>query len=242
MLLTALLILPAAAPNTFAADEQARHSANTLATRDDDLWWKERHEGFNHRAAMGNVDLVFIGDSITQSWENEGKTAWDKHYGQGKAMNLGISGDRTQHVLWRLEHGNVECIAPKVAVIMIGTNNSNASDNTAAQIADGIQAIVGRLREKTPTTKILILGVFPRGERPNPQREKISDVNSRIAKLADDKQVYYLDIGDKFLSADSSISKEVMPDFLHLSPRGYEIWAEAIELKVAALLNGTSAQ
>lgn len=204
----------------------------------DQKWWQDRHESFNKRAKQGNVDLVFIGDSITQGWETEGREAWSKHFGQRNAMNLGISGDQTQHVLWRLDHGNVEGISPKLAVLMIGTNNSG--QDPAGNIAMGVTAVVQKLREKLPHTKVLVLAIFPRGEKPNPQRDKINEANRTIAKLADGKNIYYLDIGPKFTSADGTISKEIMPDFLHFSPKGYEIWATAVEPQVGALMAKTN--
>lgn len=198
--------------------------------------WVQRHESFNNRVKQGNVDLLLIGDSITQGWEGAGKDAWAKHYGKRNAVNLGIGGDRTQHVLWRLDNGNIEGISPKLAVLMIGTNNSNGNDNTAEEIGAGITAIVKKLREKLPNTKVLILAVFPRGEKPNPQREKNAAASAIAAKLADDKMVYFLDIGPKFLTPEGNLTKEIMPDYLHLSPAGYTIWAEAIEPKVAELM------
>jgi beta-glucosidase len=195
-----------------------------------------RHESFNQRVKQGNVDLIFIGDSITQGWEGAGKEAWEKNYAKRNAVNLGIGGDRTQHVLWRLDHGNIDGIHPKLAVLMIGTNNSNRDDNTAEEIGAGIEAIVKRLREKLPETKVLILAIFPRGEQPNPQREKNAKASEIAAKLADNKMVYYLDIGPKFLGDGGSLSKDIMPDYLHLTPKGYEIWATAIEPTVAQLM------
>jgi len=198
--------------------------------------WMQRHEGFNKRVAAGDVGLLLIGDSITQGWEGAGKEAWAKYYTPRKAVNLGIGGDRTQHVLWRLDHGNVEGIKPKLAVLMIGTNNSNGADNTAEEIAAGIEAIVKKLREKLPETKVLVLAVFPRGEKPNPQREKNAKASELAAKLADNQNVFYLDIGKEFLTPDGTLTKEIMPDYLHLSPAGYEIWAKSIEPKVKELL------
>ncbi|MGD9722254.1 MAG: platelet-activating factor acetylhydrolase IB subunit [Pirellulales bacterium] len=195
-----------------------------------------RHEKFNERVKQGNVDLVLIGDSITQGWEGAGKDAWEKHYAKRNAVNLGIGGDRTQHVLWRLEHGNIDGISPKLAVLMIGTNNSNGSDNTAEEIGAGISAIVAKLREKLPQTKVLILAVFPRGQKPGPQREKNAKASEIASKLADNQNVFFLDIGSKFLQPDGSLSADIMPDYLHLSPKGYEIWAEAIEPSVAQLM------
>jgi beta-glucosidase len=196
----------------------------------------QRHEKINERIKQGNVDLIFVGDSITQGWEGAGKEVWAKYYARRNAANLGIGGDRTQHVLWRLDHGNVDGISPKLAVLMIGTNNSNGSDNAAEEIGAGIQAIVKKLREKLPQTKVLILAVFPRGEKPNPQREKNAKASEIAAKLADNQQVFYLDIGPRFLAGDGTLSKDIMPDLLHLSPQGYAIWAESIEPEVARLM------
>jgi beta-glucosidase len=197
--------------------------------------WMKRHESFNERVKKGNVDLLLIGDSITQGWEGAGKAVWEKYYTPRKAVNLGIGGDRTQHVLWRLENGNVEGIAPKAAVLMIGTNNSGM--NSSMQIAEGVEAIVKKLREKLPQTKILVLGIFPRGADVNDARRKVNiGANRSIAKLADDKMVFFLDIGDKFLNEDGTLSKEVMPDLLHLNEASYKTWAEAIEPKVKELM------
>jgi lysophospholipase L1-like esterase len=189
--------------------------------------WMKRHESFNDRVKQGNADLIFIGDSITQGWEGNGKAVWEEFYGKRNAVNLGIGGDRTQHVLWRIENGEVDGIKPGVAVLMIGTNNSGS--NTADEIADGVKAIVRRLREKLPDTKVLLLAVFPRNEKPTPVRDKLNEVNDKIASLSDSKSVTYLDIGKNFLNDDGTISKEIMPDFLHLSPKGYRIWADAME-------------
>jgi lysophospholipase L1-like esterase len=196
-----------------------------------------RHESFNQRAKQGNVDLILIGDSITHGWEGDGaKEVWAKYYGKRNAMNLGIGGDRTQHVLWRLDHGNVDGISPKLAVIMIGTNNSNGTDNTSEEIAAGLEAIVKKLREKLPQTKVLILAIFPRGQMPNPQREKNAKASEIAAKMADNKMVFFLDIGPKFLGPNGALTKDIMPDYLHLSPAGYEIWASATEPMVAQLM------
>jgi lysophospholipase L1-like esterase len=197
--------------------------------------WMKRHELINSRAVPGQVDLIFLGDSITQGWEGAGKDAWTKYYGPRKAMNAGIGGDRTQHVLWRLDNGNIKGITPKLVVLMIGTNNS--ARNTSEQIADGIKAIVAKLREKLPETKVLILGVFPRGaDEKNPQRIVNAKANELVKSLDDGKSVFYLDIGPKFLTAEGVLEKSIMPDLLHLSPQGYEIWASSIEPKVAELL------
>ncbi len=195
----------------------------------------QRHESFNERVKQGNVDLIFIGDSITAGWERAGKPVWDEFYAKRNAVNLGIGGDRTQHVLWRLDHGNIDGIKPKLAVLMIGTNNSGT--NSSEQIAAGVTAIVEMLRAKLPETKVLILAIFPRGENNDDPKRKVNvGANAIIQKLADGKMIHYLDIGPKFLAADGGLSREVMPDLLHLNEKSYRTWAESIEPKVKELM------
>ena len=197
--------------------------------------WMKRHESFNKRVAMGDAELVFIGDSITQGWEGRGKNVWKEFYGDRKAVNLGIGGDRTQHVIWRLDNGNLDNIKPKAAVIMIGTNNSGS--DTPEQIAEGVTVIVKQLRKKTPDTRILLLAVFPRGANNGDKRRQVNEkTNAIIAKLDDGKHVHYLDIGKKFLEEDGTLTREIMPDLLHLSEKGYTIWAQSIEKNLASLL------
>ncbi len=194
-----------------------------------------RHERFNARVSQGNVDLVFIGDSITEGWEEEGKKVWQKFYGTRNAVNLGIGGDRTQHVIWRLDHGNLKGIKPKVAVLMIGTNNS--ADNSPQEIADGITRIVHQIRDKTPQTRILLLAIFPRGKDPADSRRQVNQkTNVLIQKLNDNKHVYYQDIGQQFLTDKGQLNLDIMPDLLHLSEKAYQIWAEAIEASLNQLL------
>jgi lysophospholipase L1-like esterase len=203
----------------------------------DDYNWLHRHQRILQRVSAAEADLIFIGDSITHHFDRDGrgKKVWDEFYAPRNAVNMGFGWDKTENVLWRLDDGEISGICPKVAVVMIGTNNM--SDDSAADIAAGIEAICGRLRQKTPTTRILLLGIFPRGEKPNPTREKISQVNSIISKFADDKMIHYMDIGSVFLEPDGSISREIMGDFLHPTPKGYRKWAEAIEPKMTELMS-----
>ena len=216
-----------------AIAEDKLHSATKPVPRGGG--WTKRHQSFNKRVAQGNCDLIFIGDSITQGWEGRGKKAWAKHYTKRNAVNLGIGGDRTQHVIWRLDHGNLYRIKPKAAVIMIGTNNSGA--NTSQEIADGVEVIVKQLRKKLPETNVLLLGVFPRGANKADKRRQVNEgANAIFKKLADGKSVHYLDIGQKFLKEDGTLPREIMPDLLHLSEKGYTIWAESIEAKLKELM------
>jgi lysophospholipase L1-like esterase len=221
------------------AKDTKSNPAAIAASKSQEPWWQQRHESMNARAKKGNVDLIFIGDSITHGWEGDGKDVWKKYYEKRNAVNLGIGGDQTQHVLWRLDNGNIEGISPKLAVIMIGTNN--AGGFKPEDTAEGIKAIVEKLRTKLPNTKILLLGIFPRGADNNdPLRKNNTKVNETISKLADCRNVFYLDIGKKFLKDDGTLSKDIMPDLLHLNAKSYETWAEAIEPSVAKLMGETS--
>lgn len=229
-LLIGLLSISALTPYTFA--QETANDAVVPVPRDGN--WMKRHESMNARVAEGNVDLVFIGDSITQGWEGAGREVWAEFYNDRNAVNLGISGDRTQHVIWRLENGNLAGIAPKLAVIMIGTNNSG--DNTPEQIAAGVKVIVDRIHENSAETKILILATFPRGANAEDARRKVNEASNAIVSGYANDFVTFLDIGPSFLGEDGSLSTEIMPDLLHLSPQGYRIWAESIEEKVKELL------
>ena len=233
----AILVFTSADPTTrFALGEENPQTHDAIQPVPRDGRWMKRHESMNSRVAEGNVDLVFIGDSITQGWEGRGKAIWAEYYGDRNAVNLGIGGDRTQHVIWRLQNGNLKGIHPKAAVIMIGTNNSG--DNTAEQIAEGVTKIVQILRETTPQTKILLLATFPRGANPKDARRMVNESsNAMVSDLAKDPSVYYLDIGNQFLEDDQTLSREIMPDLLHLSEEGYEIWAKSIEPTLKKLLS-----
>ena len=195
------------------------------------------HERFVKIAQEGKAQLVFLGDSITAGWGSK-KDIWDKAFGQYSPANFGIGGDRTQHVLWRIQNGELDGIKPKAAVLMIGTNNSGS--DSAEGIAKGVTVIVETIRAKQPQAKILLLAIFPRGDRPTGKlgaaNEKLKQVNAIIAKLDDGKNIHFLDIGSKFPQPEGALTKEVMPDFLHLSPAGYQIWADAISPKLAELM------
>jgi lysophospholipase L1-like esterase len=216
-----------------AADQKQPATVQPVPRADD--WWQKRQQSFNDRIKQGHVDLILIGDSITHGWESGGKDVWEKFYAKRNAVNLGIGGDQTQHVLWRLDNGNIDGIKPKLAVLMIGTNN--AGSNTPEEIAAGVKAIVEKLRTKLPQTKVLVLAIFPRGADSQDHLRQVNEkANKIIAKLANGKTVFYLDIGPKFLAADGTLSKDIMPDLLHPNTKGYTIWAEATEPTVAQLM------
>jgi len=210
---------------------------------------EKRHEICNEISKKGEAELVFLGDSITAGWAGRGKAVWEKTWAPLKAANFGISGDRTEHVLWRLEHGNFDGLKPKEIVLMIGTNNTGHQGRpqkelngavyqcTAQQTAEGIKAIIAKLQQKCPDAKILVLAIFPRGANKDDKFRQQNEATNAIVKgLADDKKVFFLDVGAKFLAADGTLSKNIMPDLLHPNEKGYEIWADAIEGKVKELL------
>ena len=214
------------------------HSAVAPLAGEQPPAWRDHQALLNRRAAAAGAAarVIFLGDSLTQSWEQTGRAVWEHYYAARQALNFGIGGDRTQHVLWRVNHGNVDGLSPKVAVVLIGTNNTDGDDNTVGQIADGIAAIVAALRKKLPGTTILLLAILPRGENPSVRRGKVLQVNQVIRQLADGIHVRWLAFGERFVGFDGRISRELMPDYLHLSPQGYALWAEAMEDEMSTLL------
>ncbi|QDT05563.1 Arylsulfatase [Rubripirellula lacrimiformis] len=206
------------------------NSATIPATRGDEPNWAKRDAAMTKAAKNSDVDLVFIGDSITQGWEGAGKDVWSQFYGDRKTLNLGIGGDRTEHVIWRLTHGNLGKIKPKVAVLMIGTNNTGHFDQDPSQVAAGVQEILDILAKKLPDTKVVLHGIFPRGNGPlDLKRLNNIAINQQIRRMADGERVQFVEFGDQFLEADGSISPTIMPDKLHLTPEGYRRWASALE-------------
>lgn len=216
----------------------AQDSAIVPVPRAELDWWMPRFYDNVRRIEQGDVDVLFVGDSITHGWESRGAQTWERYYGHRKAVNMGFAGDRTQHVLWRLVHGRLDGIAPKVAVLMIGTNNVNS--DTPREIAAGVGAVCYTLRAILPETKILLLAIFPRGAGTDDWRRRTNEAaNAMIAELDDGEWIHYLDIGDAFLEPDGTLPEAVMPDLLHPSERGYEIWAEAMEPTLAQMLGDT---
>jgi beta-glucosidase len=227
--------LPGASQGSVTISSQPG-AAYTPATRSNPTNWLSRHEGFVKQAKKGGVDILFMGDSITDNWRSRGSNVWNKVYEPRHAANFGIGGDRTQHVLWRIENGELNGVSPRVTVLMIGTNNSN--DDSPEDIATGIKRIIGGIRQHCPGTKILLLGIFPRGgPRKNSdgsmddgikRMEVIHAVNKIIAKFDNGASIRYLDIGPKFLGTDGKVHKDIMPDLLHPNEQGYQIWVDAM--------------
>jgi len=212
--------------------------ANSAVVPNLSQFFQQKHQANIAVAKQGETDVLFLGDSITDFWRNEdgpfaGKQVFDEHFGDWKVANFGIAGDTTQGVLYRLAHGEGEGFQPKVVMLMIGTNNTSA--NTAAEIAEGIGAVVLELQQRFAQTKILLLGIFPRGAAGDPVRGQIKEINHIISNLDDGDRVHYLEIGDIFLNEAGAIPTEIMVDALHPSARGYELWAKAVHDKLDAL-------
>ncbi|HEY1393823.1 MAG TPA: GDSL-type esterase/lipase family protein [Methylibium sp.] len=205
-------------------------------------WWMPRHqeklEEKRKLVAAGTPpEIAFIGDSITQNWETAGREVWQHHYAKYHALDLGFGGDRTENVLWRLQHGEIDSIAPKVAVLMIGTNNTGQRAEDPRTIAAGIRRIVDEIHRRTPGTRVLLLAIFPRGVKPD---DFLRGINERVNRLiAGWSDVYFLDITAAFLSPDGTLSKDVMPDLLHPNEKGYAIWQRAMEPALRKLLEAS---
>jgi len=196
-----------------------------------------RHEGFVETARKGDIDLLLDGDSITDWWvQNEDNTrVFNKYFGSIKTANFAIAGDTTQGVLWGLKNGEGQGFQPKAIMLMIGTNNSGA--NTAAEMAEGVGAVVLEMRHDFPDAKILLLAIFPRSVPGDPVRDKIAEANRIISNLDDQRHVFYLDIGSKFLDEKGVFLPDTFrPDNLHPLASGYEIWGAAVQAKLADLL------
>lgn len=228
---------------------------NTAAVPTPQGGMTRRHQEKVAAARAQKHDLLLIGDSITHNLDLPAyKQVWDQFFAPRRALDLGYSGGRTENILWNLQNGEMENQTPKVAVLLIGTNNCDDANyrivHTPEQIAQGTQAIVRVLREKSPQTKILLLRIFPRTnvykkgdvERGSARQRFLTNqrASELVAKLADGKMVHYLDVNHVFLRLDGSIDREMMPDQLHPSPKGALAWARAMEPKLSELMGDSS--
>jgi len=209
-------------------------------------WWYERHqqkcletECYKKLKKLDSIELVFLGDSITQAWENfEPSKVWDQFYQHRGALNLGFAGDRTEHLLWRIENGELDGLSPRLVVLLIGTNNTGHRLDAADDTANAIQVILAAIKNKLPQTKTLLLALFPRSAKPT-QRLRIlnNDINQLIHVYADNKTVFFLDIGAYFLNKEERLDETIMNDFLHLNADQYQVWAEAMEPTIQQLFD-----
>jgi lysophospholipase L1-like esterase len=211
-----------------------------IEKRDADGRFRRMHESFLARGKAGPIGVLFLGDSITAGW-TKAPHVWERYYGNLQPANFGIGGDQTQHVIWRIENGELDGIHPKVVVLMLGTNNTGL--NNAAEIVAANQKIIGLIRTRIPETKVLLLAIFPRGPRRNAQgvvtdavaaeakkrMATITAANAELAKLDDGRNVRFLDLNARFLCDHGTIPSIIMPDQLHPNAAGYQLWAEAMQ-------------
>lgn len=196
--------------------------------------WERMHAEDVLVAEHDQVDLLFVGDSITAGWDWQ---IWEKNFKPLKAANFGIGGDHTGNVLWRLQHGDVGNIHPKAIVLLIGVNNFGHLNESPAQVFEGVKAVVAQLQLAFPSSKILLNAVFPfEQDAKSPKRAMVKELNKKIATLGNNKTVFYQDYGNLFLEKDGSISKEILGDYLHPTPKGYQIWADAMLPTINELL------
>ena len=209
--------------------------------------WHARHDAKVREAVARNHALVFIGDSITHLFEGHpgfpgrGERLWPEYYGRRNALNLGFGWDRTQNVLWRLDHGEFARQTPRLVVVLIGSNNltgtANARTNSPAEIAEGIGAVCRRIAAAAPKSQTLLMGVFPRGVPEDPLRASVREINALTKSFAAGRAgVRFLDIGGRFIADDGSIPAALLSDGVHPTEAGYRIWAEAIEPVVAEVV------
>lgn len=238
---------PAATPSVVAVPP-AVVDASAAIPKTGNARFFELHEKFLARTKSGPIGVLFLGDSITEGW-GKAPHIWEHYFGKYQPANFGIGGDQTQHVIWRIENGELEGINPKVVVLMIGTNNSGA--HTGEQIADAVKKIVELIRAKLPETKVFLYAIFPRDARRNPDglitEAAIADAakrvaandraNALLAKLDDGANVRFFNVNPVFLGRDGRIPWTIMPDQLHPTAAGYQLWAEALEKPLAEAMH-----
>ena len=201
--------------------------------------WMPRHNNLKERVRKEPVDLLMIGDSIVFRWERQGKKVWEEFYGNRRAVQIGSSGDHTDHILWRLQNGAVAGAQPKLTVLLIGTNNTGLRGDPPEETAYGVFAILQELKKRLPESKILLLGIFPRGnyadasETHKRRLDQITDANQAVNKIiknyADEKTVFYRDFGSVFLTGDGYVDPKLMPDYVHPGEAGFRAWGQAME-------------
>lgn len=232
---------PSALPASTIVDASA-----PIARTDKPAFYTLHHE-FLARGKSGPIGVLFLGDSITERWK-QAPHIWQHYFGKYEPANFGIGGDRTHNVIWRIENGELDGIKPKVVVLMLGTNNTDV--HSAEQIAAADKKIVDMIREKIPHAKVLLLAIFPRDARRNADglvtEAQVADAakrvatidkaNTLLARLEDGENVRFLNINHVFLGRDGRIPWTIMPDQLHLSPAGYQLWAEAIDKTLAEMM------
>lgn len=238
------LLLAFIAAATLAAADLPRHIA-TIPTERQDEGARARHAATLADPARAGAQIVFLGDSITEMWgsDDAGKPVWEATWKQLKSLNLGVAGDRTEHVLWRIAHGALDGLQPRIVVLMIGTNNAGQAHEdptyrcTAEQQADGTRAIVAEIRRRCPQAVILLHAILPRGDDVDPIRPQNEAANALLKPLADGTTVRWIEFGSRFFSPGTTdVNLGWCPDQLHLNTKAYQVWSEALLPHVRAVL------
>jgi lysophospholipase L1-like esterase len=202
-----------------------------IPTERREVWWLQRHQQklAERETLKKNLELMFLGDSITHAWEVEGSEHWQQHFAHRKAFNLGFAGDRTEHLLWRIQNGEINNLSPKWVVLLIGTNNAGHRHDSPQEIAAGIKAILVELKQRLPNSKILLMAIFPRSRNTaKPMRKRVDSANMLMKAYSDEKQVLWLDINHHFLTDEGILLESIMPDLLHPNAAQYDVWANSI--------------
>ncbi len=237
LLIVAFLLftnLSSNAQDTISANTQRPNSAVIPANHLDRKGWRERHYKLLEKVKSSNPKLIIIGNSIMQNLDNlENKIIWDLYLNSLDAINMGISGDRTENVIWRLQNGCLEGINPKVAILLIGTNNTDGNHyleiSTPEELSEGIWKICSIIREKLPETEIILLGILPYGYKPN-HRDEINKATNKIISGFPHKEskINYCDLGYLFLNPNGSVNGKLMPDYLHPNVEGEKLLFETL--------------
>lgn len=196
-------------------------------------WWQQRHQQKRSELQKVNqpIEILFLGDSITHDWEAEGEQFWQQHFAHRHAINLGFAGDRTEHLLWRIQNSKLEQLSPQWIVLLIGTNNAGHRLDPPEDIATGVQVILEELQHRLPSSKVLLMAIFPRSRNTNkPMRQRVDATNTLIKEFADGTHIHWLNINEQFLTADGILLESVMADLLHLNHSQYDLWARAVLL------------
>ena len=204
-------------------------------------WWNTRHQEVLNKL-KSDPQLILIGNSILHSLDNEDRQdVWTKYLNQYNAVNMGFSGDRTENVIWRIRNGEIDGINPKLALLLIGTNNTDGNHyleiSTPQELAEAIWEICQIIREKLPQTQILLLGILPYGYKPN-HRDNINRATNKL--IADfpgkDPNIHYRNINDIYIDSEGKVIKELMPDYLHPNAKGHLLMFEKLEQDITQLM------
>ncbi|CAM4108607.1 GDSL-type esterase/lipase family protein [Zobellia nedashkovskayae] len=236
LLLTCLLVSCSSAKLSSPKENLAAQSVQLEGE-----WWNKRHETINSRL-KSNPDVILVGNSIFHTLEEEDrKEVWTKYLDKYRTVDMGISGDRTENVIWRIENGTLEGINPKVAIVLIGTNNTDGNHylniSTPEELAAGIFKICSLLTKKLPNIEILLMGILPYGYKPN-HRDNLNKATNELISSFPEKnsKIHYIDISSEYLDENGKVNKELMSDYLHPNAEGHLLMFKALDTDIQKLM------